>query len=82
MSAGCAVIPPAVSRAAVAEVRLGAADVAALLGCSTSTARARLARWAGEGHPVERERSPRGEPRYAIARADLAAIIPELDDDG
>lgn len=75
-------IPVTGSRVSTAQVRpLGVADVAGLLGCSERTARRRLARWEDEGHPVSRERSPHGEPRYTIARDALSRIIPELDDD-
>lgn len=76
-------IPVTEPSVSVAQVRpLGSAEVAGLLGCSDRTARRRLARWEDEGHPVTRERSPHGEARYAIARHDLARIIPEIDDDG
>lgn len=65
----------------LAEVRLGAAEVARELRTSERTARRRLASWHRAGSPrVERVRSPRGEPAYTITRAELARVIPEIDE--
>lgn len=48
---------------------------------SLPTARRRLAAWHTAGSPrVEREKSPRGEPRYTISSAELARAIPELNE--
>lgn len=83
-------LTPALSRDAIpdtkpvlspAEVRLGVAEVARELRVHPRTARRRLAAWHTAGSPrVERERSPRGEPRYTISSAELARAIPELNE--
>lgn len=77
----CDFIPVTKPVVPLAEVRLGAAEVALVLRTSERTARRRLASWHRAGAPrVELERSPRGEPRYTITRAELARAIPEIND--
>lgn len=74
-------IPLTMTRLPTAEVRLGASEVARAMRVSLPTARRRLAAWHTAGSPrVEREKSPRGEPRYTISSAELARAIPELNE--